>query len=176
MTASGSAPERPSLSSRWTQPARPRTDENLKLVHRKIDRNLKSDGPLVDNTVRADPRSDRFTLPGAPSLMARVGQLADSGAAAAQTTPRDAAGGAPDDEDDFLARAHEERMAKQWEDVTTRLCRNFAPNGGADVEVVLGHIAHQRQVLDSATVRDYLPVLVERAVRRLLDPEEAAHG
>jgi hypothetical protein len=34
------------------------------------------------------------------------------------------------------------------------------------------HIAEQRTILDSATVRDYLPVLVERAVRKLLTPEE----
>ena len=30
----------------------------------------------------------------------------------------------------------------------------------------------ERQELDSATVRDYLPVLVDKAVRQLLDPEE----
>jgi hypothetical protein len=180
VTASGSAYERPSPLSPWAQPAPRRTDENLKLVHRKIDRNLKAGGPLVDNTPRVDPRSDRLTLPGAPSLMARVVQLAGAGAAPTEASPRAAVGGAPagapDDEDDFLARAHEERMAKQWEDVTARLCRDFAPGGGADVEVVLEHIAHQRRVLDSATVRDYLPVLVERAVRRLLDPNEAARG
>jgi hypothetical protein len=35
------------------------------------------------------------------------------------------------------------------------------------------HIAEQRRQLDSATVRDYLPVLVDKAVRRLLDPETA---
>ena len=63
-------------------------------------------------------------------------------------------------------------MAKQWEDVTARLCRDFAPAGGADTEIVLAHIAEQRQVLDSATVRDYLPVLVDRAVRKLLSPDE----
>jgi hypothetical protein len=185
VTASGSAHERPSPSSRWAQPVPRRTDENLKLVHRKIDRNLKSGGPLVDNTPRVDPRSDRPILPGAPSLMARVVQLAVAGVAAsapapAETPPRAAVGeataGASDDEDDFLARAREERMAKQWEDVTARLCRDFAPGGGADVEAVLEHIAYQRRVLDSATVRDYLPVLVERAVRRLLDPNEAARG
>ncbi|GAA3071480.1 hypothetical protein GCM10010464_39640 [Pseudonocardia yunnanensis] len=188
MTASGSAHERPSPSSRWAQPIPRRTDENLKLVHRKIDRNLKSGGPLVDNTPRVDPRSDRPTLPGAPTLMARLVQLADAGASAGvdasagagaaptEVSPRAAVAGAPDDEDDFLARAREERMAKQWEDVTARLCRDFAPGGGAEVEAVLEHIAHQRRVLDSATVRDYLPVLVERAVRRLLDPNEAARG
>ncbi|GAA1170754.1 three-helix bundle dimerization domain-containing protein [Pseudonocardia alaniniphila] len=190
MTASGSAHERPSPSSRWAQPVPRRTDENLKLVHRKIDRNLKSGGPLVDNTPRVDPRSDRPILPGAPTLMARLVQLAGARAgvdvaggaapAPAEASPRTvvagAAAGAPDDEDDFLARAREERMAKQWEDVTARLCRDFAPGGGAEVEAVLEHIAHQRRVLDSATVRDYLPVLVERAVRRLLDPNEAARG
>ena len=62
-------------------------------------------------------------------------------------------------------------MAKQWEDVTARLLRDFAPNSGADADRVLRHIAEQRKELDSATVRDYLPVLVDKAVRRLLDPE-----
>jgi hypothetical protein len=72
-----------------------------------------------------------------------------------------------------LARAWAERMAKQWEDVTARLLRDFAPAGGSGAEAVLAHIAEQRSALDSATVRDYLPVLVDRAVRRLLDPDEA---
>jgi hypothetical protein len=61
-------------------------------------------------------------------------------------------------------------MASQWENVTARLLRDFAPAVGSDV--VLAHVAEQRTVLDSATVRDYLPVLVERAVRKLLTPEE----
>jgi hypothetical protein len=63
-------------------------------------------------------------------------------------------------------------LAKQWEDVTARLLRDFAPDGGSDADRVLQLIAEQRQQLDSATVRDYLPVLVDKAVRRLLDPEE----
>ncbi|MEJ3656677.1 hypothetical protein WEH80_27330 [Actinomycetes bacterium KLBMP 9759] len=165
------APERRTPSSRVAQPA-PRSDDNLKRVHRKIDRNLKSGVGLVDNAPRIDRRTGRAVLPGAPSLMARAAQqggVATVAAGVAEAT------GAPVDEDDFLARAREERMVKQWEDVTTRLCRDFAPDGGADQEIVLGHIAEQRRVLDSATVRDYLPVLVERAVRRLLDPEEAAN-
>ena len=174
MTSStGSAPERPNLSSRWTQPAPPRTDENLKHVLRKIDRNLKTGIPLVENAPQFDPRSERATLPGAPSLMARVVQLAAGADAPARAAVAPAQ---PEDEDDVLARANEERLAKQWEDVTNRLCRDFAPAGGADVEAVLQHIAEQRQQLDSATVRDYLPVLVERAVRRVLDPEGTARS
>jgi hypothetical protein len=77
----------------------------------------------------------------------------------------------PVEEEDFLAKASAERMAKQWEDVTARLLRDFAPDGGADADRVLLLIAEQRTELDSATVRDYLPVLVDKAVRRLLDPE-----
>ncbi|MHA6624078.1 three-helix bundle dimerization domain-containing protein [Pseudonocardia sichuanensis] len=176
----GATPGRPAPSSRWTQPAPSRTDENLKHVHRKIDPNLKA-GPLVDNGPRPGPRSARVYLPGAPSLMARVAQPATPGSAhpeastgsAVAADPAMPAGGA---DDDVLARAWEERMAKQWEDVTARLVRDFAPTGGAEVEVVLQHIAQQRRLLDSATVRDYLPVLVDRAVRRLLDPDEAAGG
>jgi hypothetical protein len=162
-SSTGSAPERSNSSSRWAQPIPRRTDENLKHVHRKIDRNLKSGGPLVDNAPLLDPESGRPRLPGAPSLMARLGQLAAT-APAATTAP-------PPDEDDFLARANAERLAKQWEDVTARLLRDFAPNGDPDADMVLRHIAEQRKELDSATVRDYLPVLVDKAVRRLLDPE-----
>ena len=170
MTSStGSAPERSNSSSRWAQPVVRRTDENLKHVHRKIDRNLKSGGPFVDNVPPLDPESRRPRLPGAPGLMA---QLAAAGPAEAKVpVPATAP---PPDEEDFLAKAWVERMAKQWEDVTARLLRDFAPNGGADADRVLRHIAEQRKELDSATVRDYLPVLVDKAVRRLLDPEAAS--
>jgi hypothetical protein len=171
----GSAPERSNSSSRWTQPIPRRMDENLKHVHRKIDRNLKS-GPLVDNAPRLDPESRRISLPGAPSLMARVVQLATAGGGG-QAPARSAVAApatAPPPEEDFLAKAWAERMAKQWEDVTARLLRDFAPDGGSDADRVLQLIAEQRQQLDSATVRDYLPVLVDKAVRRLLDPEETA--
>ena len=172
--STGSAPERSNISARWAQPIPRRTDENLKHVHRKIDRNLKSD-PLVDNAARPDPESRRATLPGAPSLMARVVQLATPGPGGVEAPARSAvdapATAPPADEEDFLAKAWAERMAKQWEDVTARLLRDFAPNGGADADQVLQHIAEQRHELDSATVRDYLPVLVDKAVRRLLDPE-----
>jgi hypothetical protein len=164
-SSTGSTPERSNSSSRWAQPASRRTDENLKHVHRKIDRNLKSGGPFVDNAPLRDPESRPPRLPGAPSLMARLGQLAAAGPAAAP-----ASAPSPDD-DDFLARANAARLAKQWEDVTARLLRDFAPNG--DAETVLRHIAEQRRELDSATVHDYLPVLVDKAVRRLLDPEAA---
>jgi hypothetical protein len=167
---SSTAPRRSNSSSRWAQPAPRRADENLKHVHRKIDRNLKSGGPLVDNAPLLDPGTRQPRLPGAPSLMARLDQLTATG-------PTDATVPAPatepqSDGDDFLARANAERLAKQWEDVTARLLRDFAPNGGEDAERVLRHIAEQRTELDSATVRDYLPVLVDKAVRRLLDPEE----
>ena len=171
----GSAPERSNSSSRWAQPIPRRMDENLKHVHRKIDRNLKS-GPLVDNAPRLDPESRRISLPGAPSLMARVVQLAAAGPGGVEAPARSAvaapAAAPPPEEEDFLAKAWAERMAKQWEDVTARLLRDFAPDGGSDADRVLQLIAEQRQQLDSATVRDYLPVLVDKAVRRLLDPEE----
>lgn len=73
---SSTAPRRSNSASRWAQPVPRRTDENLKHVHRKIDRNLKSGGPLVDNTPVHDPDSRQPRLPGAPSLMARLGRLA----------------------------------------------------------------------------------------------------
>ncbi|MGH8964983.1 MAG: three-helix bundle dimerization domain-containing protein [Actinomycetes bacterium] len=161
MTSStGPTPERWIPPPRWTQPGPPRTDENLKHVHRKIDRNLKSGIPRVDNLPQ--------NLAGAPNLMAR---LAPGVAVETPARPVRAEGST---DEDFLAKAWEERMAKQWEDVTARLCRDFAPNGGAETDAVLTLIAEQRRQLDSATVRDYLPVLVDKAVRRLLDPDEAA--
>jgi hypothetical protein len=157
----------PNTPSRWAQPVPRRTDENLKHVHRKIDRNLKT-GPLVDNAARLDPESRRISLPGAPSLMARVVQQATAGPSGEPAT----ATAPPPEEEDFLAKAWAERMAKQWDDITARLLRDFAPQGGADADRVLQLIAEHRQELDSATVRDYLPVLVDKAVRQLLDPEE----
>lgn len=157
----GSAPS----SSRRAQPVPRRTDENLKHVHRKIDRNLKPGGSLVDNSPLLDPESGRPRLPGAPGLMARLASVAAAPADAK------APSAAPPADDDFLARANAERLAKQWEDVTARLLHDFAPDGGADAEQVLRRIAEQREELDSATVRDYLPVLVDKAVRRLLDPQ-----
>jgi hypothetical protein len=170
--STGSAPERSNSSSRWAQPIPRRTDENLKHVHRKIDRNLKSD-PLVDNSPRVDPESRQGTLPGAPSLMARVAQLAkpSAGEAPARSAVAAPVTAPPVEEEDFLAKASAERMAKQWEDVTARLLRDFAPNGGTAADRVLRLIAEQRNELDSATVRDYLPVLVDKAARRMLDPE-----
>jgi hypothetical protein len=59
----GSAPERSNSSSRWTQPVPRRTDENLKHVHRKIDRNLKSGAPLVDNAPLLDKAVRRLLDP-----------------------------------------------------------------------------------------------------------------
>lgn len=157
------------ISSKWTQPIPPRADENIKLVQRKIDQNLK----LAQPGVAAGELSARMRLPGAPDLMAQLGQPRQ--APTAVVADRPAGPGEPAEEDDFLARAREERIAKQWEDVTKRLLRDFAPDGGADADAVLGHVAEQRAVLDSATVRDYLPVLVDRAVRRLLEPDEAGN-
>jgi hypothetical protein len=173
-SSTGSAPERSNSSSRWAQPVPRRTDENLKHVHRKIDRNLKSGGPFVDNAPLLDPESRQPRLPGAPSLMARLGRLAAAAPAAAKAPAPTSA--PPPDEDDFLAKAWAERMAKQWDDVTARLLRDFAPDGGAEADMVLRHIAEQRQELDSATVRDYLPVLVDKTVRRLLDPDGAGRA
>jgi hypothetical protein len=153
---------RPRISSTWTQPIPPRADENIKLVQRKIDQNLK----LAQPGVTAGDPADRMRLPGSPSLMA---QLAQPRQDSKNGVPGERAD-EPADPDDAVARAQERRMASQWENVTARLLRDFAPAVGSDV--VLAHVAEQRTVLDSATVRDYLPVLVERAVRKLLTPEE----
>jgi hypothetical protein len=81
-------------------------------------------------------------------------------------------GGTAAESPDPVEQAHRRRLAKQWEDVISRLCRDFAPDGGADRKRVLAQIAQQRAQLDSATVRDYLPVLVDRAVRRIYAPDE----
>jgi hypothetical protein len=173
---------------RWTQPVPTRADQNLKLVQRKIDQNLKPDQPGGDVSALAA----RMRLPGLPHLMAQLvqpgeirhnlqdappvqaPQIVPTNAEATNTdepeTPHEPE--TTDETDDFLAKAWEERMAKQWEDVTARLCRDFAPNGGEETEMVLRHIEEQRRLLDDATVRDYLPVLVDRAVRKILSPDE----
>lgn len=149
------------ISSKRTQPTPPRADENIKLVHRKIDQNLK---PAQPGVMAGDP-ADRMRLPGSPSVMAQLAQPREA-------TQNEAPTEHTDEPDDVLARANEERIAKQWEDVTARLLRDFAPAGGADADAVLAHITEQRAALDSATVRDYLPVLVDRAVRRLLGSDQ----
>jgi hypothetical protein len=157
------------IPSKWTQPIPPRADENIKLVQRKIDQNLKLAQPGVP---AADP-ADRLRLPGSPGLMAQLGlprQAPAAGVPVESSAPAEHVDEpAPDD---FEARQREERLAKQWEDVTARLVRDFAPAGGADADAVLAHIEEQRSLLADATVRDYLPVLVDRAVRRLLTPDE----
>jgi hypothetical protein len=152
------------ISSKWTQPIPPRADENIKLVQRKIDQNLK----LAQPGVTAGDPDNRMRLPGSPSLMAQLAQLRQTSKSGVPSERTDE----PADPGDVLARAWEVRMASQWENVTARLLRDFAPAGGAEADAVLLLIAEQRTNLDSATVRDYLPVLVERAVRRLLAPDE----
>jgi hypothetical protein len=169
-TSPGADTLRLRISSKQAQPVPPRADENIKLVQRKIDQNLK----LAQPGVSASDPADRLRLPGSPGLMARLAQPREAPAdevPGGRPAPGEHAAG-PATPDDVEARAREERLAKQWEDVTARLLRDFAPAGGADAEAVLAHIAEQRSLLAAATVRDYLPVLVNRAVRRLLTPEQ----
>ncbi len=152
------------ISSKLTQPIPPRADENIKLVQRKIDQNLKLPQPGV---VMGDS-GNRMELPGSPILMAQVTQPHEGVATEVLVVRADEVVGLGN----TLAQASEVRMANQWKSVTEYLLRDFAPDGGADADVVLAHIAEQRMILDSAMVRDYLPVLVDRAVRQLFAPYE----
>jgi hypothetical protein len=152
------------ISSKLTQPIPPRADENIKLVQRKIDQNLKLAQPRIST---GDP-GNRLELPGSPILMAQVTQPRERAVGEVPVVRADEVA----DPDSTLAQASEIRMANQWKSVTQHLLRDFAPDGGADADVVLAHIAEQRRILDSAMVRDYLPVLVDRAVRQLLAPDE----
>lgn len=64
-----------------------------------------------------------------------------------------------------------DRMAQQLVDVADRLCREFAPAGGAGADAVRRQVREAREGFGSPTVFDYLPVLVERDVRHRLGPD-----
>lgn len=153
----------PARTSGWTQPDLPGTDRNLLTVHRKFDSGRRPGAGPAPTTPDRPPAGDSTTPPAAGVEEHRTVPPA---------TPSDAPADAGEVAQDVVDQAHERRLAKQWEDVVDRLCRDFAPAGGADRKAVLARIAQQRAQLDSATVRDYLPVLVDRAVRRIYAPDE----
>lgn len=163
----------PARTSGWTQPNTLGADPNLHTVHRKFASTHRPatspalatpDKPPVSVSTAPpavgaeEPRTD----PPAEPSDAASDVVAPAGAEAVTVTP------------DAIEEANQRRIAKQWEDVVARLCRDFAPAGGADRKRVLAQIAQQRAQLDSAIVRDYLPVLVDRAVRRIYAPDDPA--
>jgi|GEM_PF-3595819 len=160
----------PARTSGWTQPNPLGADQNLHTVHRKFESGHRPVTSLPLTTPDKPPASASTAPPAvgaeehradptaAPSDAASD-VVAPAGAEAATVTP------------DAIEQANERRIAKQWEDIVARLCRDFAPAGGADRKRVLAQIAQHRAQLDSATVRDYLPVLVDRAVRRIYAPD-----
>jgi len=153
----------PARTSGWTQPNLPGTDRNLQTVHRKFDSGRRpATGPALTTPDRS-PAGGSTTPPAAG---------AEEHPMVLPAAPSDAPANAGAAAQDAVEQAHERRLAKQWEDVVDRLCRDFAPSGGADRKAVLTQIAQQRAQLDTATVRDYLPVLVDRAVRRIYAPDE----
>jgi hypothetical protein len=67
-----------------------------------------------------------------------------------------------------------DKVAQQLAEMTDRLCREFAPAGGAAAEVVRGQVTEVRAGFGSPKVLTYLPVLVERSVRHRLSAPPSA--
>lgn len=59
-------------------------------------------------------------------------------------------------------------LTRQLREVIDRLCREFAPAGGAADVLVRRHVAQVRAGFGTPAVVIYLPVLVEREVRHRL--------
>jgi hypothetical protein len=68
--------------------------------------------------------------------------------------------------EDRQAQAH--HVARQLEAVAERLCREFSPGGGPAAEGIRTQVREARDAFGSPHVIAYLPVLVERTVRRRL--------
>lgn len=66
--------------------------------------------------------------------------------------------------------AQAEHVRQQLDAVADRLCREFAPAGGPAAEAIRDRCREARAAYGSPAVIAYLPVLVERAVRRGRDP------
>jgi hypothetical protein len=67
-------------------------------------------------------------------------------------------------------QAQTEHVGRQLIAVADRLCREFAPDGGAAAAAVRAQVRRSRAEFGSPRVIAYLPTLVERAVRRRLRP------
>ena len=63
-----------------------------------------------------------------------------------------------------------EKADQQLADVADRLCREFAPVGGADADVIRGQVREARGEFGSPKVLTHLSVMVERTVRERLGP------
>jgi hypothetical protein len=68
--------------------------------------------------------------------------------------------------EDREAQAH--HVARQLEAVADRLCREFSPGDDAAAEEIRALVREARDAFGSPHVIAYLPVLVERTVRRRL--------
>lgn len=63
-----------------------------------------------------------------------------------------------------------EKADQQLADVADRLCREFAPDGGVDADVIRGQVREARAEFGSPKVLAHLSVMVERAVRERMGP------
>lgn len=70
-----------------------------------------------------------------------------------------------------------DHVGRQLAAVAERLCREFAPGGGAAAESIRDQVRDARDAFGAPRVIAYLPLLVERTVRRrlVLRPEVRAH-
>lgn len=69
---------------------------------------------------------------------------------------------------DEARHAQAEHVRRQMAAVAERLCREFAPGGGAAAVSIRGQVSDARDAFGSPRVIAYLPALVERTVRRRL--------
>ncbi|MFC4943204.1 three-helix bundle dimerization domain-containing protein [Pseudonocardia sp. GCM10023141] len=65
-------------------------------------------------------------------------------------------------------RAQEHHVGRQLAAVGQRLCREFAPDGGAGATAIRDMVREARTGFGNPDVIAYLPALVERMVRRRL--------
>lgn len=65
-------------------------------------------------------------------------------------------------------------LTPQMTELEDRLCREFAPVDGPAADVVRGHVRQVRAAFGSPRVMTFLPMLIERAVRRCLRDDRRA--
>lgn len=71
---------------------------------------------------------------------------------------------------DAERQAQADHVERQLAAVADRLCREFAPAGGPGAATIRDRCLEARAAYGSPRVIAYLPILVERAVRRGLGP------
>jgi hypothetical protein len=71
--------------------------------------------------------------------------------------------------------AQADHVRQQLDAVADRLCREFAPAGGPADAAIRQQVRQARAAYGSPRVIAYLPVLIERAIRRSISQIHTAH-